>query len=268
MKPYISQLDSAYWRSSDDEQTKEFCYVFDKFSKDLKEALTSLSGTIELPKYDKRWDKEAKNIHTLKNPDPEMKKHFQDLFELWNTKIEEYLNESEAGPGKPKDRDPGPRSELEYWRKRMQKLSCISEEIRSPHCKIVQNVINHVSSNANDNPGRNIYLLQSKLRTQDMKITEAINKAKNNVKYLITLEPFITPLYEETPDVVKDTLPALMNSIKWYTSLQDITIQTTEWPNCSKRSQAKWLFAAKKQYLTEKLRTTSYGTTRDSLLIS
>ena len=36
-----------------------------------------------------------------------MKKHFQDLFELWNTKIEEYLNKSEAGPGKPKDRDPG-----------------------------------------------------------------------------------------------------------------------------------------------------------------
>ena len=96
----------------------------------------------------------------------------------------------------------------------MQKLSCLSEEIRSPQCKIVQNVINHVSSNANDNPGRNIYLLQSKLRTQDMKVTEAINKAKNNVKYLITLEPFITPLYEETPDVVKDTLPALMNSIK------------------------------------------------------
>ena len=117
MKPYVSQLDNAYWRSSEEEQKKEFCQVFDKFSKELKEALTSLSGIIELPKYDKRWDKDAKNIHTLKNPDPEMKKHFQDLFELWNTKIEEYLNESETGPGKPKDRDPGPRSELEYWRK-------------------------------------------------------------------------------------------------------------------------------------------------------
>ena len=145
------------------------------------------------------------NIHTLKNPDPEMKKHFQDLFELWNTKIDEYLNESEAGSLKPKYNDPGLRSELEYWRKRMQKLSCLSEEMRSPHCKIVQNVINHISSNANDNPGRNIYLLQSKWRTQDMNITETLNEAKDNVKYLITLEPFITPLYEETPDVVKDT---------------------------------------------------------------
>ena len=39
------------------------------------------------------------------------------IFKLLNTKIEEYLNESETDPGKPKDRDPGSRSELEYWRK-------------------------------------------------------------------------------------------------------------------------------------------------------
>jgi dynein heavy chain len=86
--------------------------------------------------------------------------------------------------------------------------------MHSPKCKIVQAVINHISSNTNDNPGRNIYLLQSKWRTQDMKVTEALNEAKDNVKYLTTIEQFIDPLYNETPEVVKDTLPALMNSIK------------------------------------------------------
>ena len=64
-----------------------------------------------------------------------MKKHFQNLFKLWNTKIEEYL--TEAGHGKPKDRDLSLKSELEYWRKRMQKMLCLSEEMRSPQCKIV-----------------------------------------------------------------------------------------------------------------------------------
>lgn len=214
MKPYVAQLDENECKTCEEEQKREFYQFFEKFTKELKEAIASLSGVIELPKYDKKWDKDAKNINSLKNPDPELKKHFQDLFELWNAKIEEYLNESETGPGKPKDRDTGPRSELEYWRKRMQKLTCLSEEMRSPHCKIVQNVINHVSSNANDNPGRNIYLLQSKWRTQDMKVTEALNEAKDNVKYLTTLEQFIDPLYNETPEVVKETLPALMNSIK------------------------------------------------------
>ena len=47
-----------------------------------------------------------------------------------------------------------------------------------------------------------------------MKVTEALNEAKDNVKYLITLEQFINPLCNETNYVVKDTLPALMNSIK------------------------------------------------------
>lgn len=45
-------------------------------------------------------------------------------------------------------------------------------------------------------------------------MTEALNEAKDNVKYLSTLEKFIEPLYEGTPDSIKDTLPALMNSIK------------------------------------------------------
>jgi hypothetical protein len=48
-----------------------------------------------------------------------MKKHFQDLFEKWNQDVENYLNESEhsGGPGKQRESDKGPRSELEFWRK-------------------------------------------------------------------------------------------------------------------------------------------------------
>lgn len=45
-------------------------------------------------------------------------------------------------------------------------------------------------------------------------MTEQLNEAKDNVKYLHTLEKFIEPLYDGNPDSIKDTLPALMNSIK------------------------------------------------------
>jgi dynein heavy chain len=41
-----------------------------------------------------------------------------------------------------------------------------------------------------------------------------LNEAKDNVKYLQTLEKFIEPLYEGTPETIKETLPALMNGIK------------------------------------------------------
>ncbi len=47
-----------------------------------------------------------------------------------------------------------------------------------------------------------------------MNVTEAANEAKDNVKFLYTLERFIEPLYSGTATTIIDTLPALMNSIK------------------------------------------------------
>ena len=78
--------------------------------------------------------------------------------------------------------------------------------MRSPQCKIVQNVLIMLAAmlmTTLEGIYIYIYILQSKWRTQDMKITEALNEIKDNVKYLITLEPFITPLYEENSNFVK-----------------------------------------------------------------
>jgi dynein heavy chain, axonemal len=41
-----------------------------------------------------------------------------------------------------------------------------------------------------------------------------LNEAKDNVKYLQTLEKFIEPLESGNPETIKEILPALMNSIK------------------------------------------------------
>lgn len=48
----------------------------------------------------------------------------------------------------------------------------------------------------------------------DVNVTEAANEAKDNVKFLFTLERFIEPLYSGIATTIIDTLPALMNSIK------------------------------------------------------
>lgn len=48
----------------------------------------------------------------------------------------------------------------------------------------------------------------------DLLLTDKLNEAKDNVKYLTTLEKFIEPLYKGNSQQIIDTLPALMNAIK------------------------------------------------------
>lgn len=47
-----------------------------------------------------------------------------------------------------------------------------------------------------------------------MDITEAANEAKDNVKYLATLERFLEPLASGDLDQILDILPGLMNAVK------------------------------------------------------
>lgn len=48
----------------------------------------------------------------------------------------------------------------------------------------------------------------------ELTLTDKLNEAKDNFKYLSTLEKFIDPLYHGTPEQIMETLPALMNTIK------------------------------------------------------
>ena len=144
-----------------------------------------------------------------------MIEHFERIFSDWTKKIEKHIDEAESQ--KIEEKDAGPIKELEYWRKRMRSLTSISEQLRSKHCRTVFEVLTAASQNPSEHVVRNrenIYLATSKWRGIELKVTEALNEAKDNVKYLSTLEKFIEPLYEGTPEQIKDTLPALMNSIK------------------------------------------------------
>lgn len=142
---------------------------------------------------------------------------FERVFNDWSEKIESCLEEAESQDNKTQDKEAGPRQEIEYWRQRMRKLTGISEQLRSKNCRTVYDVLTQASQNPAEQLGKprdKIYLATSKWRSIELRVTEALNEAKDNVKYLSTLEKFIEPLYDGTPETIKDTLPALMNSIK------------------------------------------------------
>lgn len=99
----------------------------------------------------------------------------------------------------------------------MRKLTGISEQLKSKNCRTVYDVLNIASGGSSADTGKpkeKLYLATSKWRSVELKVTEQLNEAKDNVKYLQTLEKFIEPLYEGNPASIIETLPALMNSIK------------------------------------------------------
>lgn len=221
-RPLVSQLETNNWGQCEDEQKKEFLSSFEKFNKELGDAITSINEKKKLERVQENYLQMAQNyigIAKDKSTDGEYQQmitHFKQILGKWNDTIEERIKDNNVSRNMTNS-DVGPRSEIEFWRIRMQKLICLSEEMRSFECTTVYNAINNSdakSAESSMNAAGSAFLLTSRWKTNEMHVTESLNEAKDNVKYLTTLERFIEPLYDGTPETIKDTIPALMNSIK------------------------------------------------------
>jgi dynein heavy chain, axonemal len=201
------------WGKATAEQTVEFLDGVHALGDNLRESLKSLQTGLELRKPDRGYDIEAHNLARLAT-EPECVHDFGALLEEWCHETEAYLDESDRG--RFESQDAGPDTELEYWRRRMQRLSGIVEQLKGRECKAVIGVLTAVTKQQEDLglDRARVFALLRRWKQIDMNITEAANEARDNVKYLATLERFIEPLYTETPGAILDTLPALVNAIK------------------------------------------------------
>ena len=100
---------------------------FDKFSRDIQEALKSLETNITLDPYPEKHRDEAQNVANgnTKGISGDMISDFEYIFNKWSEKIEQELDTADSAATK--DKDAGPMVELEYWKQRMRKLTCVSE---------------------------------------------------------------------------------------------------------------------------------------------
>jgi dynein heavy chain len=201
------------WGKCDLDQTTEFMQGLEGFAENLQESLKSLSAGLELRKPDKMYDSDAQNFLQLAT-DGSAVASFLGLLEEWCDHTDSYLDDSDQSRWE--TQDSGPDTELEYWRRRMQRLNSITEQLKTKDCKLVVGVLTAVTKQQEDlgfdRP--KIFSLLRRWKQIDINITEAANEAKDNVKYLATLERFIEPLYNDSPSAILDTLPALLNSIK------------------------------------------------------
>lgn len=114
---------------------------------------------------------------------------------------------------------PGPKHEVAQWRRRMQRLTALAEQLQTEHCRgpaaILVAAARRTGLLSNyDIDGRKVAELLRRWRATELQVHEASVEAKDNVRYLMTLDRFVEPLYSQHPRRIIDALPSLLNSCK------------------------------------------------------
>uniref|UniRef100_H3AFE6 Dynein axonemal heavy chain 5 n=1 Tax=Latimeria chalumnae TaxID=7897 RepID=H3AFE6_LATCH len=192
-----------------DSQIQEFLDSLDKFVNTLTSARQNNESRIELQEVDVGF-----YLDNLQNPsdytaaasNTEMAEKLEGMLMIWAKQIEQVLTESEQ-MRKEAD-DIGPFAELEHWKKRMASFNSLLDEVKSVRVKRVVSILQIAKSRT-----------LKRWKELDAMITNAANEAKDNVKYLYTLDKFFGPLGKCSPVTMVEHIPSLMNSIRMIYSI-------------------------------------------------
>ncbi|XP_042366785.1 dynein axonemal heavy chain 5 [Plectropomus leopardus] len=136
----------------------------------------------------------------------ELVERLEGVVSSWTNQIKQALTESEQ-MRKEAD-DVGPSAELEHWKRRMVTFNSLIEEVKRPQVKRTLGVLQVTKSRT----------LRA-WRELDGDITVVANEAKDNVKYLYTLDKFFGPLGKCTPSTRWPPLPRSMANIRMIHSI-------------------------------------------------
>jgi len=126
----------------------------------------------------------------------------------WMTKMSALIAEADGPSGK-RDEDPGPRSEFQRWRIRAQKFSTVLDQLQQNDFRKVLGVLKEAKNNDDE-----AVKCMKQWRVLDNDLTDCSNEAKDNLKYLGTLDKYFEILYNGTVAEVEESLPALLNNVK------------------------------------------------------
>ncbi|NWY67974.1 DYH5 protein, partial [Erithacus rubecula] len=129
----------------------------------------------------------------------EVTEKLEEVVMIWIKQIGQVLVESKQI--RREADDVGPSAELEYWKSRMSSFNSLLEEIKSTKVKKIISILQAARSKT-----------LKQWKELDGSITIAANEAKDNVRYLYTLDKFFGPLANASP-VMMEHIPSLMSTV-------------------------------------------------------
>ncbi|XP_029694908.1 dynein heavy chain 5, axonemal [Takifugu rubripes] len=204
--PTMRTMDHG-WGVANSAQAKavkeDFISSMECFVSVLVSSQESLQEKITLKKcesFDLKLLKEASDYRAAAKS-AETREKLEGCMKVWIKQIGRVIAESEQL--RMDSDDLGPRAELDYWKKRMSCCNYLLDQLKSPEVSTVFGVL---------------LMSKSKLiktwQELDTRITDVFNEAKDNVKYLYSLEKYYDPLYNSDPVSMVDAIPGLINAIR------------------------------------------------------
>ncbi|XP_051465193.1 dynein axonemal heavy chain 5-like [Apus apus] len=184
-------------------QVQNFLYSVDKFVGTLSSSRQNIEDKIQLTKVDV-----DNYVSNLQNPsdyitagrNTEVTEKLEEVVTIWIKQIRQVLVESEQI--RREADDVGPSAELEYWKARMSLFNSLLDEIKSSRVKKIISILQAARSKS-----------LKQWKELDGNITIAANEAKDNVRYLYTLDKYFGLLAKASPVTMMEHVPSLMNTI-------------------------------------------------------
>ncbi|XP_027742699.1 dynein heavy chain 5, axonemal-like isoform X3 [Empidonax traillii] len=184
-------------------QIQDFLYAVDKFVGTLSSSRQNIEDKIQLTKVDIDI-----YVSNLQNPsdyitagsNTEVTERLEEVVRIWTKQIRQVLVESEQI--RREADDVGPSAELEHWKTRMSSFNSLLDEIKSSRVKKIISILQAARSKT-----------LKQWKELDGSVTKAANEAKDNVRYLYTLDKFFGPLASASPVTMMEHIPTLMNTI-------------------------------------------------------
>ena len=172
----------------------EFKCNLQKFSSQVAQAIQQVKGEVHL---------QIPNI-IIDQPetvmdDYELVNQLEQSLEEWTSSVSAVVNQE----NRKRLRGTGPLAEIEFWRERNATLSTIYEQINMPNVQKMLRVLELIEAN-----------MISTFKYHFSELTKLYIEAKDNVKFLTTLERHFKNIASGSFTTIADTLPSMMNAIR------------------------------------------------------